>query len=140
MAEVYQAIVVTPDGVAHSSVQCEHVGHDRVEDLTMYANLVEARNRVGERFRTCQCLECVDTGTDGGTWAIGNPDADGSNRGHGFPSCNQCGETVPYDAKSCPNCGKGQPVTFSKLCEKCGQAVPQGTDLCPHCGHINSDD
>ena len=91
-----QAVVVTPEGVAHQSIHCEHVGHDRVEDLTMYENLDEARKRVGERLQLCECL----------SMSVENPGADDDFVGFGLPRCQKCGKVIPQDTRVCPHCGR----------------------------------
>jgi RNA polymerase subunit RPABC4/transcription elongation factor Spt4 len=50
--------------------------------------------------------------------------------------CGSCGEYIPIDSESCPNCG----ATFAKVgeelgvCGNCGEIIPASKKKCPSCG------
>ncbi|MEE4357019.1 MAG: SPFH domain-containing protein [Desulfococcaceae bacterium] len=46
--------------------------------------------------------------------------------------CPDCGNTVPPDAKFCPQCGHQQ-IVF-RQCGKCGKNMTPGAKFCPRCG------
>ena len=46
--------------------------------------------------------------------------------------CNTCGESVSYNSKFCPKCGKE--IDKEKVCGICNQKYPIDSKFCPHCG------
>lgn len=44
--------------------------------------------------------------------------------------CPNCGKEIPANSKFCPECGK----PLSQKCKKCGSDIPTGAKFCPNCG------
>jgi membrane protease subunit (stomatin/prohibitin family) len=48
-------------------------------------------------------------------------------------NCQECGNTIPVDAKFCPSCGHQQ-LVFAR-CGSCGKNLTPNSNFCPRCGH-----
>ncbi|MCF8044573.1 MAG: SPFH domain-containing protein [Desulfarculaceae bacterium] len=65
------------------------------------------------------------------------PQGAGGEQAGGTAPCAECGNTIPTDARFCPQCGHQQ-VIFEK-CEHCGKNITPGANFCPRCGKATAE-
>lgn len=48
--------------------------------------------------------------------------------------CLACDRLIPFPVRTCPHCGKDQPVEGRMNCPVCSASIPNRSLFCPDCG------